>query len=493
MTQVDFNILSDPSHKNFQDQVENARAIVDPKNVEKYFEVATSQLTSKKKIPLSSGKSLLISMITILQNSANREVFLNNEFILQLPYDNKDYADLIFDLYFTLVSQDPDFFDEHIKDKFQQIIKFNPEKALVIIAKYGEKFGSMENPWDVLDLLFYQAEHFYGEETIINYISLLTYLCRKKNDYNVYRSTKCFLKLSNLLGYRDPDVIKAIYGALISISNNSAKCKTSDIVSKLPIDLIVGNLQSDNVEIRNAAMQFLLIYELSNEKILQQLLDMKDKKATLILMKYSENQKAAMFLANNDKWMKTPLPNITESLKLVYCILNHRSVRKKVSSSQNLTTFLILASKDAGQVELTLILGIFKQLSLSQQKISELEKKQFFKNIVRSADKCNCEQTDQVRYNIFEIASQYKYTREMSGVCKCAVTEIIENESLSEEAYNLLLVLCKYPECVKIMKNDGLVDYYSKRTKNSKIKRQAQKLLALIPPDDDEEYYDYSA
>ncbi|OHT01518.1 hypothetical protein TRFO_31608 [Tritrichomonas foetus] len=488
MNSIDFNILVDPFHKDFLFHVEDAPSLVEINDITKYFDIILQHFQRKRPIPINKGKAILVSIITIVQNFTYRSMFIDKGHLNNLPYGISDYSDLIFDLFHVLISQDPDFFDAKLTEKFAQQIDYSPSKALVLITMYGEHFGEMENPWDVLDLLFYQAAKFNTPETIINYISLLTYLCRKKEDYKIYRSIQCFDKIATLLSLKSIPALKAAYGALISISGINEKCKNQESIDRFPVQLIINHLQSQNEELIYVALQFLLIYEFVNEKLINQLLNLNDPKAILVLMKYCENPKNATFLVNSNVWLTLPIvrENSIDYLKLVYCILQHRNLRRKFSSSQNLSSFLASAASNADQNTLVFILGVMKMMILTPQIIAELGKKKFFINLYKSADKCNCELTDQVRYNVFEISSEYMFTKEMINVCKCAVTEIMEMESLSSEAFRLIIKLCKYPECINVIKNGGLLRFYSSQMKNPRKRKEAEQLFALIQDDEDE-------
>ncbi|OHT08668.1 hypothetical protein TRFO_22754 [Tritrichomonas foetus] len=491
MSEIDFDIIGNPSHSDFINQIQDAPELVGIENVSRFFDVALSNFTKKRTVTHKRGKAILIAVITILQNNTYRSIFIDNGNLLSLPYGIEEYADLIFDLLHIFVTQDSYVFDSVLAEKLALQIPFSPSKSLILIAKYGEKFSSLEHPWDILDLLFYHSSKFVGKETAIDYIKLLTYLCRRKERYNEYRSMQCFDTIAiAFLKSKDVEILKAAYCSLISISNKSDKCRSKECLDRFPINSVLSHLQSSNEDLVSHALQFLLSYELTNDKILAQLIKLNTTSATLALMKLCENQKNALYMANNDSWLKYALPTTLESLKLIYCLLNHKQIQKKFISSQNFLNFLVLSSNNASKEILVLILGILKQLPLTSQKITELEKKKFFSNIVQSADNCNCELSDQARYNIFEIVAQYQYTKELIGVCECAVTEILEMESLSSEAFRLVLLLCRYPECVRVMRKDGLVDFYTKHMKNSKMKKRAQIFLETIPDDygDDDDY-----
>lgn len=491
MSSINTAILSNPSHPKFIPYIQEAPELVDVTTVTKFMNTVLSNFRKKKEdLPAIKGKAILISIISLLQNPTYNSMFIENGYVHKLPFNEKVYADSIFDLFHTLITQDYDIFDERLAFSFSQQIPFSPLKALVLIAKYGEHLDKISYPWYLLDLLFSCKKNFI-RDTAIQYISLLSYLCVKKDNFRSDRSIQSFDSVADLLNHKDPEVIKTAYGALISITRINPKCQNQEYARKIPIQSLISHLQSKDEGLIFDALSFLLVYEIDDDSILQQLVKMKNQRASLVLMKYCENQEKATFLVSNNSWLKNPAQNRLECLKLIYCLLRHKDLQRTLSSSQNFISFLVSASKNTNLNEFILILGILKQIPLSSQKVKELAEKKFFTNIIQSANQCNSEQADRVRYNIFEIVAQYIFINELPVVCRSAVTEIIDNCTLSAEAYRLILQLCKYSQCVKVMKDLKLVAYYEKQLNNKKNKAQAQKFLAAIPKNDDEIEYEY--
>lgn len=213
-----------------------------------------------------------------------------------------------------------------------------------------------------------------------------------------------------------------MYGSLISITRVNPKCQNPEYSKKIPIQSIINHLQSKDEGLIFDALSFLLVYEIEEDNILQQLIKMRNQRATLVLMKYCENQENATFLVSNNSWLKSPAQSNLDCLKLIYCLLRHKDLRRTLSSSQNFINFLITASKNSNLYEFILILGILKQIPLSNQKVKELADKNFFTNVIQSANHCNSEQADRVRYNIFGIAAQHIFINELPIVCRSAVT-----------------------------------------------------------------------
>ena len=491
MSSLDLKLIEDHTKKGFLREITNAPELVNANNVVNFFKISLSHFNNRRNtIPINKGKAILISIISILQNHTFRKMFIDNNFIYNLPFDVEEYSDFIFDLLELMVTHDYEIFDGKLAEKIGQMIQFSPSKVLVLIAKYGEYMEKIKNPWDTLDLLFFHSSKFNNPDNALDFIRILTYFCRRKEVYNEYRSMQCFdVIASSFLKSNDINVLKAAYGSLISISSNSEKCKSKECLYRFPVQVLLLHLQSKNEEVITCALNFLLVYELTKENILDQLIAMNSQRSTIVLMKLCENPNNAMYIAQNPLYLKKPLPTYLDTLKLIYSLLKHKSIKNILSKSQQIIAFLSSTAKNASQEILVLILGVLKQLTLTQNIISELERKHFFKNIVRSADRCNGEQSDQARYNIFEIIADFKYIPEMIDVCKCAITEIIEVESLYSEAFPLIIKFCRFYECVQVMKRDGLVDFYTKCLNRPKLRKDARLFLDSLPLFEEEEEY----
>lgn len=492
---LDFRILSDPSHPKFIQHLQQAPDFIDESNAAKFFNTTLSHFSKKKGLSIDIGISILVTILNVIQSPSINLFFIDNEFARSLPFGISEYGDFIFDILYFLIQQEIDFFDDDLAKKFSQQISFSPIKGLTILSYYAQQFDKIESPYPMLDILFTQKQNFLNSSTVIQYISLLSYLCVNVETFRKDRSIECFNCIAQTLTQTSVESLKTSYGALICISNLNPKCQSPEIASKLPVQSITTHLQTKDEDLLNTVLSFLLVYDVNDLRLLSQLVKSSNEKAALVIMKLCENPDNASFIATNDSWLKNPaLPKI-DLLKIFYCILKHRNVRKAISASQHFLTTLVNASKNSSLDELILILGILKQMPLSVKKVCALEKKNFFSNIMDSANKLNSEQSDRARYNIFEIIAQFNFTKDMPQLCSYASTEIMDDLPLASEAYRLILQLCKYEECIDEMRKMDLIHFYEERLKNKGTRKQAEEFLSLIPAEttvqDLQEYESY--
>ena len=203
---LDYNELKE-INEDFISDLNSAAAFVAPKNAKSFFMSILGHFDDKN-LDNSIGNTILNTIRGVLQRDEIAEIFMREELIHFLPYENSDYDDYVFDIISDLLKSQPNIFDEKFvqKDKFVQVLQRNPHKALSIIATFAkmyiedEEFETIINPWPLLDLLIKQYAPLTSDpELMDSYLYVVVFLNQNSDEYRQNRLEKCWERLVSLL------------------------------------------------------------------------------------------------------------------------------------------------------------------------------------------------------------------------------------------------------------------------------------------------------
>ncbi|KAK8891925.1 hypothetical protein M9Y10_029147 [Tritrichomonas musculus] len=475
MSKSEISILSDIQNPKFDEQLRKFSSSTDGSNAFEVFNALLSNFDSKKKNRITNpiGIAILSAIAAIIQRPRNISIFISKGFLNNLPYGVEDYSDVIFDIFCICLKSDINVFDDENKyvTKFEKQISFNPHKALIIIAMHVSNFKYIAHPWCLSDLLISQFPVFLSSaELASSHLSLIEYLCSQFPTYRKHRTTQCWSLLSQLLesDIVDQKIIKQIYSILFTISSNNSEVKKC--FHFLPVNRVIEHIEIPFL--KEDVLSFIAI----NTKEFKSCTDLinillvesrKNEKASLILMKLSEEESNALYLISDDNWFQYELPTYLDTLKIVYCCLDHSKVRMLASKSKRIIPLLIKSSKKTLLSIIVIILGIIQKLHLSKHMVSEMSKYGLLNNIIRTtnSNKDNAV-SDKILYRIFSAIAEISYANELLKLFVLASEDIVYQSELYEEALNFVVKAVRYKECVNNMKSTKLFDYF-KHIKNN--------------------------
>ncbi|OHT14714.1 hypothetical protein TRFO_02962 [Tritrichomonas foetus] len=490
MNETEIEYLANPKDRHFIRTLKNAAEIADSSNAEPIFQALLSNFDKKNKISTKTGHAILYAIASILQRPKCADVFVSSNFILDLPYGNPDYANIIFDIFHIVCKSDIDIFDDPVVEKFTQQISFNPTKSLTLIANYALHFEYIRHPYSLLDVLINKYNVFLFSECASQFISLLSYLCTEIPDYRKNRSQKCWTLLAQFIEVGEATLVKQAFNELFAISKDNELIHSC--FSFLKVQQVVRHLKDKYL--RDEVLSFIAVCadQFSNSDLISALVEeaKSDTKAALVLMKLVSQEGNAIFLLTDDAWMQEELPTFLDSLKIVFAALNHKKAQKIASKSRRLIPLLIKASETNKLQVIVMILGILQKIELSDKKIQIMSKYGLFKNVIRVTDALHSDVADKVMYSIFECVSKTGYTAELLALANLASGDIIKGSELKNEALLLVRQMVKYTECIKQLEKEKLIRYFKKIRDQKQIDEISQQIIKTLRqklPDFDKE------
>ena len=475
---TNLEILKVPGTDAFFDELDSAPENLHYSQSREFFEILLSYFRSG--VDDETGNAILSTITKVLCNDRHLSTFCAENFVLDLPYKLRQFQDGVFDVLFVLVSLGPFCFeDPDVVRLFAPFIKRNPKKSLTLLAIYCEKFAEIDNPWPMADLLIQEAQRFTGPDLAPNYVSLLTNLCLKYQDYCEGRAEHCWRKICALLNETDILTLKVIYCGLCNLA-------TVYKAGKLPLDQIRTHLRVK--ELQRPALSLLLEVPLKGEEccdrpLLQIIASIaeRDEKATIVLMKSACDKVYADFMIENASfWLAKELPTAVETLRLFLVVFKHKELRQSLSETPEFLEFLKLATDQENSGTLSMICTIVRRIEITEKLVQSFSDSGFLRSFFAMASELNSNVALHSALLMLDTLSRITYTREYMKMCDLVATIITEGGELCEVATLVAAQLCAYKKCALAFKRKRLDEYLKTLLTDPVMKKAARRFLDAI-------------
>lgn len=471
---ISTKIISNPSHDSFKKEIERAPQVLTVNDVRSYFDIVLNLFATK--VSYESGKSILISIRKLIRNDEIREIFIQEQFIDRLPFTNGNFSEILFDIMYDFIQLYPTAFDDTLCPLFGQLFMFNPQKALVIISYVAQHMEDFENPWPILDLLFYESKQFNNLKIGSQYITLLAYLCCTYEDYALARAENCWKKIYSMLNKNSPQVLMTGFDGLRMISKYYPN-------GPIPIDSIKTNIENDKVCM--SILDFLVELpndhlELRNPDLIKSLLyaAQKTNKATAILLKISAYQKNAEIILNQENWTQLNLPSLSDTLRIFLVIFSHKNLRPQLVSERKTFVNFLCRLVDIGKSGvLTIITTILRRVLIDQQFIDLLEETSFLHAFIATAKRIGDDMSMHSALLLVSTLAKIGFTPSYLEISATIANIIQTDTSLTKVACYVAAELNIYHECREVFEDCNLPAYFESKLKDPKMGQLARRFL----------------
>ena len=469
---LNFRVLRKPNSPDFDSELESAPKSLELSDCSHFFKILLSHFRSG--VSTEQGSKILLCIERLLRTEKFTESFLDGEFQLVLPFDNRKFSSHVFEILRLLLNQATDFFDGDLIKQFEKIIPLDPMKALTIIALYAKDFSEIDNPWPMLDLLFQHPQDFQTPELASKYAALLAYLYKTYSDFRQGRGKNAWNALCQMLRFEDVPALQAVYCGLCELADGRVKVK-------LPLDDIVEHLRYDDLQ-DNVLNLLLLMTPPANEKFcgLLKKIARKNVRATLVLLTIADSPKSANIILSDYKWLNYELPTAIDTLRLFLALFKHKELRPIISELPNLFSFLTHVIQDRQPPTLAIVSTIVRKLNLSREIINQMSDSGFLQDFITITNSCNDDIADQSLFALFGTIMTYDYVPEYLKVCDIISDTIMTHSKLKAIATQIAIGFCQYPKCIKRMKEKRLDAYYKKHLSDPELYKDAETFLSLI-------------
>ena len=443
----------------------------------------------------TSAKKRILSAIRSMINSQDIREFFTEKHLLDLPYDDDECADEICDIVFDVLNFNPDLFTKHFTDKkhFLQVARIRPQKTLALISRAAKNFLNRKNdfelPMPLIELLIDNHKEFLKPELFESYTSFVIFLAQ---EVSLFRK-KCLRKIWDIYcALLDGSVeSRRIYCILCYLRD---EFKHTDIVPELPIVRIINDIQIH--ELQSPILALLVdraatdSESIRDAELTQKLLNIAEKdaslKATVVLMKLSDNLKIAKDIISDGYWFTRKLPEPVDTLRLFLAVFRHHELRAEIAQLENFIPFLRFVIEEIGTPGvITILCTIMRRIPLSKEFIDKLNQEGFVHEFVEKT----LETDDESKVSIHSLLlfintlSEYTFLPEYLSVTPIVVQYVKKESNLQEIASYVALSLARYPQCLKKMVELELPEFFEQHRKDKqrpRLAKNAPKFLAKV-------------
>jgi len=475
---TNLEVLRYPESMGFIEELDFSPDTLKSNQSVEFFEILLSYFANE--ISLDLGNHILATISKVICVKEHLSVFVQQNFINKLPFNQKAFIDPIFDILYILVTLAPVSFNEEFSKQFGLLIRRGPQKSLTILALFSQHFDDIDNPWPIVDLLIQESSRFSSFDNIVNYVTLLAFLCRKFPDFCAERGKHCWHKISSIIvSAKDLHIIGAAYFSLYSITE-----VYQDGVA--PIDAIKIHIKIK--ELQDSALTLLLAAppkgkDSKDKQLLLLLISIaeKNRNATLVLIRMALDFEFSEFLVvHSALWMTKELPTALETFRLFFSVFYHRDLRPLIKDSPNFVSLLKMVVEQENSSTLSMICTIIRRIDITEEFIKQLSDSGFLNIFFSVSTKIGSNVSLHSTFLLIDTLAKVSYSREFLKMCDYVVDTIKERGELSEIAGMVAIQLCNYKKCLQAFQNKHLNEFFQKSTLTPKLKKISAKYFEFL-------------
>ncbi|OHT08637.1 hypothetical protein TRFO_22712 [Tritrichomonas foetus] len=483
---INYNVLNDPNHPNFAKELANATRSIPIDKIERVYATLLGHINDKN-LNTKTGGQILMAIRKFCHAPELLAKFTEKD-ILLLPNKNEEYDNFIFTVVYDLLHLKPSLFTKEFVNKhnFGMCVKRCPHLILSILSRYAQdvvnnKFN-FDTPWPFVDILIKESDLFLSTDEKLEYISILIYLCQNDPLFRRKRLNDCWEIVVKALDGKPES--RQIYIALNYLRDVYKMIKE---MPELPIVRIINDVHT--VELQGPLLALLADaadadpLSIRDAELTQKLLNIAERneslKATVVLMKLSENEKIAREILTDGYWFVKKLPEPVDTLRLFLAIFKHQSLRAEMARLETFIPFLNYMVEELGTPGvLTILCTIVRRVPLSRDVVLQMAKDDFIHNYVTRALEINTEDDSNVVTHslllFVNTIAEFCYLPEYNTLLKLVVDTTMQVEALCEIASFVAVTLAHYSQCAEKMIDMRLKEYFEKHLKDKEHKRLAK-------------------
>lgn len=469
---MDLKNLSNPKNPKFAETLKESHKKLTEEQADSFFQTVIHHL---KKIDIEKGKLILETIKALIRNEDLCDVFVNENYVMGLPIGKEEYYSDIMEIYYILASSFPDAFNQDLVDNVLYLLPVNPSKTLKLITLYSQQMEYVEDPWPMLDILFKQHHLFESFQMIPVFCKLLTYLCLTFDDFLQARGQFCWIIIETCLGMtKHKKVIITCYQSLADLST---------VYHEGVVNIDTLCLHMKNPRYQPAVFELLIQYEFNENLVsiefITTLLNKAqvNSKATLILMKFSENVKFAELLVTRFSWLALPLPTLIDTIRLFLVVFQHEEVQSVLHKTEGFVAFLRTIVDQGNVGVLTIFCTIVRRIDVKPllEEMSQTGLLSLFFNTARTLK-------DKVSLHsgllVLDVIARAGFTPELVEQIPFVISILQKKSSLHDIACYVAADMSHHSKCLKILKEAGLEPFFEQyKDEEDNLGNAARKFL----------------
>ena len=476
MSKLDLAVLADPGSRAFTKELASAHLKLQSQQELKFFERLVSHFDSN--LAPETGNEILLCLCRVLYDRSHCRAFVSGEFAESLPFDSPELAPQLFDLMFLLAQNCPAALTPTVAKGFRSMIRYDAQKALVVLAVYADRFEEVDNPWPMLDILVTRSAQFQTPELVENYISLLQYLCRRFPDYRKARGDACWRRVCGVLALKNEVIVTTAYYGLCAIAE---ACSNVGLGDTFPMEWILKHIKK--VALQPPIVSLLLrLQPPSNapgtEQLVSALVRIAEatEKGCYILMKMAKDSHIAQLLLRNPAWMRRRLPNLVNTLGLFTVVMEHVSLRTQVVQKEETVALLKELAMDSSCEYLLGVCQLIRRLPLTPAFVTKLSESGMLREYATTMGNASGENFTHSALLLYDCLARVQYVKDFDDACDFVSHVTLkrnpQNKDLPVIAARVAVTLSVYPTCA-LRLEPKLRKFFAKRQDDDVVRKFA--------------------
>lgn len=442
---VSLTAFDDPKSRDFRRAIENAHDTVRGDDIGPFFVAVLGHLIDIR-LPVETGKAILVSLQHILCVPDCLEVFVESGYVLSLPFGNRRLDGDVLDVIYILFQRAPEVFDGSVAEQLVSCAQWEPRKVLMFIAFFAQSAEDSEDSQPMLSLLISSRDALGVKELAGEYaLVLVSVFARSKTFRKKHRDTtgKALMELLSIGIEDDPTIVKMVY---------SACCRMVTFLGEswIDVELVKEHFMRD--ELVPCVIPLLMEAELDmghfhDPVFVDRVLKVAhaSQKASLLLMKLAEDIRVAKYLVSMGSWMGEGLPDILWTLRLFLVVFQKEGLRKAIGKVPEFIRLLVLLAKRCDSCSIVFPCKILSRVPMDARLVKQLSEAKFIKRYLRATNEINSKNQDtrtlESTFKLLIYFSDICFVPELIVTCKYVATQM-HRESRNDEIDEVTLILC---------------------------------------------------
>lgn len=491
---IDTTKLDNYQSREFYNQLQLAPSHL-PVELTKEFFTKLFSLFSQT-FPEAAGTEILNTTIRTIRSPKHLNEFVKNNFNSLLPFYDEVYYPNILNILNEYAIRAPQCFDDNLISKFSEIISYDPDKSLTIIALFLKNSKNNNNSKKIEDLLFKCSENFMKQGTFQNYVSLLIFLCDSDKSFEKENGKRCWQSICKVLETQHQNLYIDSYNGLCSLFDIDS---TLIFCSEIPYKVIPEHIQFSDLSNAIISLLFRIIFSeksnlnkanaeftLTKEqtiKLIRPLITIskENENAKLLLCSFAENADYAKYLVSiSNDWLPEAIPTYEDAFKLFGVVFKHQNLRDEIMNKDETIQFFdhMLQTKNAFIIDS--LSHIIRRFNISDSFIDKLNSEiNFFRRYFALIKKSHSDTIYVSSFLLAEAVSRQKFIPELNDACELICSLVAsyyddvegltnnKNKKINSviPAIKVATILAKHYDCALALKKSNLHCFLKKEMK----------------------------
>jgi len=449
------SILSDSNHPKFFSFLSEISQCLSPDLVEGFYNNSLLILSSNQNVP--AILAVLRAFYTGLrENHKFIEYCLTQGFFFKLPVGNRQFIGLDISLYAEVFIYTPYLVNESFVQWVNYFFSVEPDDMMCALAHYIKKNPELEKGAAFFDILISNGSRFLGIPSGRYYVSILLYIISKYPQYASHRMENIRGLLSAFSQSQRIESCYAAYSALGHIWDPQYSLNFEYILQLSSVQAMHLPLHSLLFKMYNQ----IPVSKITCEIVLS--LSRQHPQSNILPLIFSQvSVDGAKLLAESSTWMKAPIPTVMDNFRLLVLLFSIPEAKEAIVQNESFPYLITLLCSSMDPYIIGSLGIIIGKSQINAKFITDLTNAGFFRYLVSSFPNLRNINILNSAITLIDLLARAGYSSDYPHLIKILMELLYHNQEITVSVLSSIASLSFHSECTNIMKNMGLLEYFS--------------------------------